>query len=47
LLQKAPQTPRELLTQFGPQQADTVTQLLRELVDTQVLRYEPNGQLRA
>ncbi|MGY2133116.1 RecQ family ATP-dependent DNA helicase [Hymenobacter sp. HD11105] len=47
LLQKAPQTPRELLTQFAPQQAETVTQLLRELVDTQVLRYEPNGQLRA
>jgi ATP-dependent DNA helicase RecQ len=47
LLQKAPQTPRALLTQFAPQQAETVTQLLRELVDAQVLRYEANGQLRA
>ncbi|KUG09843.1 RecQ family ATP-dependent DNA helicase [Solirubrum puertoriconensis] len=46
-LRTAPRTPRELLAGFQPNQADALTSLLRDLVDTGVLRYTDAGQLVA
>ncbi|UYZ60834.1 RecQ family ATP-dependent DNA helicase [Hymenobacter latericus] len=46
-LRTTPRTPRELLAGFQPSQADALTSLLRDLVDTGVLRYTDAGQLEA
>ena len=45
LLKATPQTPREVLAHFAPNQAPTVTALLRELVELEKLRYATDGRL--
>ncbi len=45
LLRTTPQTPREVLAHFAPNQATTVTEQLRELVELGELRYAPDGRL--
>ncbi|MCC2545462.1 RecQ family ATP-dependent DNA helicase [Hymenobacter sp. BT175] len=45
LVKATPQTPREVLTRFAPGEATTVTELLRELVDSGELRYAADGRL--
>ncbi|GAB2954904.1 RecQ family ATP-dependent DNA helicase [Hymenobacter coalescens] len=44
-LRAAPRTPRELLADFAPAQAEALTELLRDLVDTGQLRYTGGGLL--
>ncbi|WP_400191621.1 ATP-dependent DNA helicase RecQ [Hymenobacter sp. B81] len=44
-LRISPRTPRELLAGFAPAQAEALTALVRELVDTGRLRYNTTGQL--
>ncbi|WP_324671523.1 ATP-dependent DNA helicase RecQ [Hymenobacter sp. GOD-10R] len=45
LVRTNPQTPRQVVSQFTPAQASTVTELLRELVDRGELRYAADGKL--
>jgi ATP-dependent DNA helicase RecQ len=45
LLRTTPQTPREVLGNFTPGQAVTVTEHLRELVELGELHYAPDGRL--
>ncbi|GAA4357129.1 ATP-dependent DNA helicase RecQ [Hymenobacter saemangeumensis] len=45
LLQATPQTPRQLLAQFQPQDAAAVTAAVRELVDVGELQYREDGKL--
>lgn len=45
-VRQAPQTPRELLAAFAPQQAAAVTATLRELVERGELTYGPDGTLQ-
>ncbi|MBC8084014.1 MAG: hypothetical protein H7Z21_12450 [Hymenobacter sp.] len=44
-MRTTPQTPREVLAQFAPGQAASVTEQLRELVELGELRYAPDGRL--
>ncbi|WP_245849718.1 RecQ family ATP-dependent DNA helicase [Hymenobacter crusticola] len=45
LVRTTPQTPRQVVSQFAPAQASTVTELLRELIDRGELRYAADGKL--
>ncbi|MBD1398862.1 RecQ family ATP-dependent DNA helicase [Pontibacter sp. JH31] len=45
LVQDQPILPKELVQQFEPKHSEAVTELLRELVDTGMLRYAESGKL--
>ena len=45
LLEKKALLPAELVKQFEPKHQDTVTRLVRELLDTGKLKYQDNGKL--
>ncbi|PTX18499.1 ATP-dependent DNA helicase RecQ [Pontibacter mucosus] len=47
LLQVKPYLPKELVQQFEPKHAETVTELVRELLDVGKLRYQESGKLEA
>jgi ATP-dependent DNA helicase RecQ len=45
LVQKQTRHPKELVQQFEPKHAETVTMLIRELLDVGMLKYEDSGKL--
>jgi len=47
LAQEKPYLPKELVQQFEPKHADTITQLIRELLDLGRLKYKESGRLVA